>query len=273
MQLYLNNHFIALNKAHISPDDRGFLLGDGLFETIKCLHGKPIRLESHWARLQKGCDYLDIPLPLSYEELQKIIAELLLRNQLHDATAGVRLTVTRGSGERGLLPPAQIKPTLMLTSFSLLPPAKSVSLSITTLVRNEFSPLTKIKSLNYLENILARREAQKNGTDEGVLLNTQGNVAETSAANIFMVVDNKVITPALKEGALAGVTRKAVIDICNTLTIPILETTVSLSQLYSAQEIFITNSLIGIQAVHQVGSQVYPGEKGAMIQKLWEANL
>jgi branched-chain amino acid aminotransferase len=269
--LYLNDQFISTSNARIAPDDRGFLLGDGLFETMKSTQGSIHFFKQHWQRLQNGCQFLAIPVPLSDKTLQTIISELLIKNNLHETSAGIRLTLTRGSSSRGLLPPENPQPTFMLTCFSLAPIKKSVSLHVTKIIRNEHSPLVKIKSLNYLDNILARREAFIHHTDEGILLNTKGNIAEVSAANIFMVKDNKVFTPSIEEGALPGVTRQIVIDICKKLSIPILETAIDLSFFYSAQEIFLTNSLIGIQPVHRVNDQSFSMGNEGVVFKLQQA--
>ncbi|MCW5590096.1 MAG: aminotransferase class IV family protein [Legionellales bacterium] len=207
-------------------------------------------------------------------EFEQIVAETLIHNGLTAKDASLRLTITRGTGHRGLLPPTDPKPTVMLTAFPFsahaLPPA---NIFITSIRRNEFSPLCNIKSLSYLDNVLARREAVKNGADEGILLNTKGNVAEASAANIFMVNrDGIVITPRLEDGALPGITRGMIINICKELDIEISESVITQQELLSAKEVFLTNSLIEIQPVKKIDHQlINKGAIGVFTQQIQKA--
>lgn len=255
--IYLNGHFIKEIEAKIDPSDRGFLLADGIFETMKSYKRKIFYLEEHWHRFKKSAQYLDIDIPVSYDELEIIIDNLLLKNNLLQDNASIRLTLTRGSGPRGLLPPANPKPTIMLAAFPY--PAciaKAINTYIVSIRRNEFSPLANIKSLNYLDNVLAKKEAVSHGANEAILLNSKGNIAEASAANIFVVTNtNEVITPALSEGVLPGITRKIVMNLAKKLNIPLFETSVTLDDLEKSRAIFLTNSLIGIQVAHMLNNQ------------------
>ena len=252
--IYFNGQIIAPESVRISPADRGFLLADGLFETMKADEGQISSLSEHWARLKKSADFLEIPLPLDCRELEKIVYELLTCNDLTRQNAGLRLTLTRGCGPRGLLPPARPDPTIMLTAFPL--PAlnsEPVRVSVVEIRRNEFSPLAQIKSLNYLDNVLAKMAAVKAGAQEAVLLNSRGHVAEASAANIFLVTSRGLATPRIADGALPGIMRQKVITLARKLNITVEERIITVEELESAAEIFLTNSLIEIQPVNRLG--------------------
>ncbi len=255
--IYLNGHFLTETEAKIDPADRGFLLADGLFETMKAYKGKIFYLEEHWQRFKKSAQFLDIDIPVSRDELEKIIDDLLLKNNLLQENASVRLTLTRGNSPRGLLPPPNLKPTILLAAFPCSACiAKPISTYIVSIRRNEFSPLANIKSLNYLDNVLARKEAANHFADEAILLNSKGNIVEASAANIFVVTNaDKIITPALSEGALPGITRQIVINLAKKLNIPLFETSITLEDIEKSREIFLTNSLIGIQVAHMLNKQ------------------
>lgn len=252
--IYFNGQILAPESVRISPADRGFLLADGLFETMRVDDGQVLSLCEHWARLKKSADFLEIPVPLDCRELEKIISELLTCNDLAGQNAGLRLTLTRGCGPRGLLPPAGPDPTIMMTAFPLpaLDP-EPVRVRVVEIRRNEFSPLAQIKSLNYLDNILAKMAAVKARAEEAVLLNSKGHVAEASAANIFLVTGRGLATPRIADGALPGIMRQKVITLAEKLNITVEERIITAEELESAAEIFLTNSLIKIQPVNRLG--------------------
>lgn len=271
--IYLNGQFISPDLAHIETTDRGFLLSDGLFETISVYQGKAFALEKHWARLKKSANLLELPVDLTYEKLEKITAELLKLNAIGGGKATIRLTVTRGSGPRGLNYPEAIKPTIMMAAFPsiehTLQPAK---IDISSIRRNEYSPLATIKSLAYLDNILARREVVKLGFDEAILLNTKGYVAEASAANIFIVTkDNILTTPCLKDGVLPGVTRDIILTLAAEHHILTEERSIHPDELFNAKEIFMTNSIIEIQAVKQVHDKTFSCDENHITRTLQAA--
>lgn len=209
MIVWLNGTLRDEANAVIAPGDRGFTLGDGLFETMVVRGGGILRLESHRARLAVGVGVLDLPLPPL--DVAALAADLLRANGLTDAT--LRLTITRGCGPRGVLPPAVPVPTVLLTAAPLPPPLPSAAcITATVTRRNEHSPLARIKCLNYLDNILARQEAQRRGADDAILLNTAGRVAEATAATLFVVRDGRLLTPPVADGALPGVLRAAILE-------------------------------------------------------------
>lgn len=260
MYCYLNGQYLLESNAAISSRDRGFLLGDGLLETLRCYHGKPFALDLHWQRLSASAEKLRLPLPLTLAEWHKIIVQLLENNHLIQTQAGSRLTVTRGESIRGLAPPPSPTPTLLITVFALAPRAVSAGLKLTTtsIVRNEHSPLASFKTLNYLDHIIALQEAQHKSFDDAVLLNTRGRVCCTTHANLFLVKNGELHTPPLCDGALPGVTRFLILKIAENLGIKFYENSLCLDDLYAADEIFLTNSLQEIIPVSQFEKISFP---------------
>jgi len=253
-QVWLNGALMAEEQARIAPADRGLLLGDGLFETLRVDSGRPRYLDRHLARLRAGAAVLDLPVPLDDAGIAAAMAALLHARGLENAS--LRLTLTRGPGPRGLLPPAEPTPTLLITAAPLpppLPPARVVVAACTR--RNEHSPLSRIKSLSYLDGVLARQEAARRGADDALLLNTAGRVAEASAANLFLVLDGTLVTPPVSEGALPGVLRAAVME-----AFAVEERAVSVADVARAEEVFLTSSL-GVRPVVAVDGR--PVETGA----------
>jgi branched-chain amino acid aminotransferase len=271
--IYLNGQIITTSDTHIDPSDRGLLLGDGIFETMRAYQGRIFRLDDHLGRLHQGADFLGIPIPLSKDELARGLHATLEANQLSQRDASLRLTLTRGPGPRGLLPPPEPTPTILITAAPLtqttFPPAVAIIASIR---RNEHSPLANIKSLNYLDSILARQEAEIQGADEAILLNTAGNLAEASAANQFVVINGILHTPPIHDGALPGITRAVVLELAKQLGIPAQEPTLTREDLFTAQEAFLTNSLIEIRPLVQVDHHVLGnGEIGNITRQLQSA--
>ena len=235
--IHLNGRLVPESEARIDPADRGLTLGDGLFETLRVRDGRLLRLSRHLARLRAGAAVLGLDVPCSDQDLGRHLAETLAANGLHDGA--LRLTLTRGPAGRGLLPPAGTDPTLMITASALDAPAAPASAIIATVTRrNEHSPLAGCKCLNFLDNILARQEAEKRGADEALLLNTAGRLAEASAANLFLVLDGELLTPPLADGALPGVMRADVMERLGGRESPLAP-----ADLSRASEAFLTNSL------------------------------
>lgn len=204
MILWLNGALCPAADARIDPGDRGFTLGDGVFETIAVQGGRPRHLPRHLARLRAGLALLDIPEPPV--PIVEAMAAVLSANGLADAV--LRLTVSRGRGPRGVLPQGVMTPTVLITAGAWPAASGAARLVIAQGTRrNEFSPLSRIKSLNYLDNILARQEAAARGADDALLLNTLGHVAEATAANLFLRLDGTLVTPPLGDGALPGIAR------------------------------------------------------------------
>lgn len=271
MIIYQNGSFLPLADATLAPNDRGFLLADGLFETIKIVDRTMLAFADHWQRFSAGAEFLEIPLPLSAAEIHAIIQQLLVLNAYHDAAA--RITLTRGTGPRGLDYPEPTHPTIVITVFPLSGAIvnQTVAITISSIRRNEFSPLAQIKSLAYLDNSLARREAKKNGFQEAILLNTKGFVAEACAANVFLFdAHGTLLTPPLHDGALPGVTRKRILAIAAKEHIPFEVRSIHPDELYQAREIFLTNALIGIQSVAQLNQHPLETQLSNSLKTLYQ---
>jgi branched-chain amino acid aminotransferase len=252
--IYFDGNILWPEQVKISPEDRGFLLGDGLFETMKAINGRVLALKEHWQRLKNSADYLEIPLTMTVQDLEKVLTELLCSNCLTAQPAGLRLTFTRGIGPRGLLPPAEPKPVMMVTAFPWSDNPGPIRAHIVDVRRNELSPLAGHKTLSYMENVLAKMAAVKAGAQEAILLNSQGHVAEASSANIFIVTRGGTLaTPRLEDGALPGIMRRQVIVLANTMNLPVEEKMMGVEELSNAAEIFLTNSLIGLLPVNHLG--------------------
>ncbi|HYE50045.1 MAG TPA: aminotransferase class IV [Azospirillaceae bacterium] len=235
--LWLDGALVPAADARIDPADRGLLLGDGLFETMRVEAGAPLRLEAHLRRLREGARLLGLPVPRTDEALADAVAAVVRANGLADAA--VRLTLTAGAGPRGLLRPDPCRPTLMLAAAPLPPPPGPARLVIAAVTRrNEHSPLSRVKSLNYLDGVLAREEAKARGADDAVLLNTAGRVAEATAANLFAVVDGTLVTPPLSDGVLPGTMRAEIIR-----TRGAVERSLDVADLRRATEVFLTSAL------------------------------
>lgn len=248
--IYCNGQLSKTPAPLIHPHDRGFLLADGIFETLRIYQGNPVQFDRHWQRLTGSAQFLEIVIPASKNQLRQAIHQLLNANDLACADAGLRITLSRGSGERGLWPAETGKSTLLINTFALTAvPAVGSKLITATIKRNHLSPLANIKSLNYLDNILARREAVAAGADDAVLLNVAGNVAEVSTANIFIIKNNTVITPKLSDGALPGVARATILQLCQQMAINRVEDVITTHDLTVADAAFISNALLPIHPV------------------------
>lgn len=263
MILYLDGRLYPDAEAALTPSDRGFTLGDGLFETIKAKDGRPLRLEAHMARLRAGAALLRLELPPEIEQIETIILRLLDANTLSDAA--LRLTISRGPGVRGLLPPRPMRPTMLLNAGPLPPvmgPARAVVAR--SVRRDPFSPLTRCKSLSYLDNVLARMEAEERGGDEALLLNIHGRVVESTIANLFVVTESgAIVTPPISEGALPGVRRAQLLR-----ELAVQERPLSPEAFLSAREAFLTNAL-SIRPLGALdGSAIGNGEAGPLTRRL-----
>lgn len=208
--VWLNGRIMPADEARIDPADRGVLLGDGLFETMRVSNGQVRWLENHLARLASGCVTLMLPCP-PLDMVRQAVRDLLTACA---ATEGsMRLTVTRGCGPRGLLPPPVPHPTILLTCAPPAPvPGRPVRLGISRHIRDGLAPLTRVKTLNGLSAIMARMEAQAAGHDDALLPGMGGVVAEASAANVLLWRGNRLVTPPLCDGPLPGISRARLLE-------------------------------------------------------------
>jgi branched-chain amino acid aminotransferase len=261
MIIWLNGVLADADRTRIDPADRGLTLGDGLFETMMARDGRILRLELHLERLRAGAAIIRLPLPQL--PLPEMLTTTLEINKLNNAV--LRLTITRGIAGRGILPPEKVKPTVMVTTTPLpseLPPATCIVSAVTR--RNEFSPLCRVKSLNYLDNIMARMEATDQGADDALLLNTKGRAAESTVANLFIVKCGEIHTPPLAEGALPGTVRSEVMQM-----LQVRETCLSVEDIINADEVFLTNSL-GVRPVVKLdGHAINQGSVASSLRSLF----
>ncbi len=237
MKVWLNGAIMPATAGRIDVVDRGFTLGDGVFETIRVVDGLPHYLQRHLRRLRAGLAVLALPLALTDADLADALALALQANGLK--SAAVRLTVSRGPAPRGVMPPPAPDPTVLVMSGPLpgmAVPADAITCTVTR--RNEMSPLSRVKSLNFLDSILARQEAASRGADEALLLNTRGYLAEATAANILVLRDGALVTPPLADGALPGIMREVLIERCGATEVPLL-----VEDLFAADAVFLSSSL------------------------------
>ena len=237
MIIFSDGKKFSIDDQLIKPIDRGFSLGDGIFETIKIKNYHPQLFNFHMDRFFKSANYLNIEIKFSKRDLKNSIIELSKLNKLKDAVA--RVTLTRGEGERGLLGSVlkNSRIFIVLSTFkNTATPVRAIISQSTR--RNEFSPLSKIKSISYLDNIIAAEEANKNGFDDAILLNTSGRVSESTISNVFIRVDNNLFTPSVSEGALPGTIRRHILENYNAL-----EKKITIEDIKNASEAFLTNAL------------------------------
>jgi branched-chain amino acid aminotransferase len=235
--VWLNGALVEDTEARIDPADRGFTLGDGLFETIRAVDGVPAYAARHLARLRTGAEILGLPVAWTDTQLLSALCGVLAAN--HFANAALRLTLTRGPAARGVLPVGDIYPTTLITAGALPALAGPAWVVVAHSVRrNEFSPLAHIKSLNYLDSIIARREAAARGADDALLLNTQGFLAEASAATIVLHIDGAWVTPPIADGALPGVMRGVILE-----NRAVHEMRITMEALRRTHAAFLANSL------------------------------
>lgn len=242
----------------INVYDRGLTLGHGLFETILISNGNAPLLHYHWKRLVIGVHLLGIKLPFDVEELSTMIDRLVHDNKLTNITAGIRLTITDGVSDRGLLSTGEQTPTFILTTFFLPKNTKdSMTATIVGTRRNENSLASRIKSISYLDNILAKKEALSGGFDEAFLLNSKSNLAEGSVSNVFMIKNKTVFTPPIADGALPGVIRDIILNELILDSIEVKEQSLNTDSLLNADEVFITNTLIGVKSITKLDKKIY----------------
>lgn len=239
----------------IPLDDRGFTLGHGLFETLLWADGEFAYWDAHVERLERGCRAIGLPEPPRAEVIAA--AEAALEGVGKPARAAVRINWSAGPGARGLDPPAEFRPRLTATAAALGRAPGAAQLATVRVRRNDRSPSARIKSLSYLDNVLARAEARAAGADEALMLNTAGEVACCAAANVFWLRHDEVFTPDLECGVLDGIIRREVIAACYALGLPIHEVFANSGRLAGAP-MFITNSLTGVRPVASLDGQKLP---------------
>ncbi|MBE3556146.1 MAG: branched-chain-amino-acid transaminase [Firmicutes bacterium] len=274
-EIYLNGSFVPSEEAKISVFDHGLLYGDGIFEGIRAYNGFVFRLHEHIQRLIQSAQSIALAFPWSADDLEEIVVQTIRRNGLRDAY--VRLVITRGIGDLGLDPRNCAEPEIFCIAdqIQLYPPAmyeNGLRVVTTGVRRNAADALNpRVKSLNYLNNILAKIQANDAGAGEGLMLNEQGLVAEATGDNLFIVQKGRVCTPPASMGALEGITRNAVLDLCRLYEIPVAEVPITLHEVYVADECFLTGTAAELIAVTQIDGRVIgSGKEGLLTHRLHE---
>ncbi len=272
MKIYLDGQYVEKADAKISVFDHGLLYGDGVFEGIRLYDGCVFRLEEHLERLEFSAKAILLKLPLSRREMADVVCETCRRNGLTDGY--IRLIVTRGVGNLGLSPVGCERPTVIVIADTIaLYPAEyyEKGLDIVTVPTRRINPAAinpAVKSLNYLNNVLARIEASQHGAPEAIMLNDQGFVAECTGDNIFMLRKGRLYTPDTSCGALKGITRDAVFDIARELEVPLVEANLTRYDFWTAEECFLTGTAAEVVPVVRIdGREVGDGRPGEVTQR------
>ena len=276
LQVFINGKFFAKDDAKISVYDHGLLYGDGVFEGMRSYGGRVFRLEEHLERLWNSAKAIWLEIPLSPAEMAAAVNETLRRNSLSDAY--IRLVVTRGAGTLGLDPNRTSDPQVIIIAdkIALYPREyyeNGLEIITVSTIRNHPAALSpRIKSLNYLNNILAKIEGLQAGCIEALMLNHKGEVAECTGDNIFLVRNQQLLTPPIDAGILEGITRQAVIDLAKEAEITVLEVPLTKHDVYIADECFLTGSAAEVIPVVKVDSRrIGDGKPGPVTRRLTDA--
>ncbi len=273
--IYSNGTLVPKNEARTSLYDHGFLYGDGVFEGIRAYNGRIFRLNEHLDRLYDSAKAIDLKIPLSKEEMKRAIIETLKKNNLKDAY--IRPIVTRGDGDLGLDPRKCPIPNVYIITQewgAMYGDLYEKGLTAVTVGIRRNAPEAlppNIKSLNYLNNILAKIEANVKGGDEAIMIDVHGNVSEGSGDNIFVIKNNRIFTPPHMNN-LRGVTKAAAIELAVREGIEVLETNLGLFDIYTADEVFVTGTAAEIAPITKIDGRVIgDGKPGKITRKLMAA--
>jgi branched-chain amino acid aminotransferase len=278
--IWLNGKYVTKDNAVVSVYDHGLLYGDGIFEGIKAWDGKVFKLKEHIDRFYDGAHYLEIPLKHSPEEMMDIVTNTVAANGLHEGVSYVRLVATRGIGDLGINPKKCVNdPTLFCIAASIrLYPEEMYENGLNVVTcntrRNSVQSLpARVKSLNYVNNILGLIEVNRAGADEGVMLTQEGFLGECTADNIFMVKDSKIYTPAPFHGILQGITRDSIIELAREHNIEVEEGTYLLYDMITSDECWLTGTAADLIPVVEVDSRRIgdgkPGKIFTLLRSKW----
>jgi branched-chain amino acid aminotransferase len=274
--IYIDGELVPRSEARISVLDHGLLYGDGVFEGIRCYNGVVFKLREHIDRLYRSAKVIKLDIPLTKEEMIKAVIETLKANGLRDAY--IRLIVTRGVGDLGLDPRKCGKPSVIIIAEKMEPilgkmaREKGAKLIISSVRRDPvYATSHEVKSLNYLNSILAKLEAINANADDAVMLDSRGFVSEASAANLFIVKNNSLITPPVTAGILPGITRAFVMELAKSLGINVYERDITPVELLTADEVFLTGTGAEIVPVTMInGVKIGDGTTGRITKLLIE---
>jgi branched-chain amino acid aminotransferase len=274
--VYIDGNYYPKSEAKVSVYDHGLLYGDGVFEGIRAYEGVVFKLDEHLDRLYHSAHTIALEIPLTKEEMKRAVLDTLKKNNLRNAY--IRLVVTRGIGDLGLDPRKCSKPTVIIITEPLiqLHSEEKKKTGITAIIswvkRDPVDATThEIKSLNYLNSILAKIEANIAGVDEAICLDKRGFVCEGAAENIFMVKKGEIVTPPISAGALAGITRHVAMEMAKKLGYPVVERNITPNELFNADEVFFTGTAAEIIPVREINKRVIGnGKPGPVTQRLME---
>jgi branched-chain amino acid aminotransferase len=273
MKVYIDGKFFDERNARISVFDHGLLYGDGIFEGIRAYNGRVFRLKEHIDRLFYSAKAILLQVPMSHAQIMKAVVDSCAKNKIRDGY--IRLVVTRGVGTLGLNPNRCKNPSVIVIAdkIQLYPPElyrRGMEIITVPTVRNLHSALNPaIKSLNYLNNILAKIEANNAGCEEAIMLNAQGFVSECTGDNLFIVKDGKLFTPPLSAGALYGITRQVVIELAEQIGLSVSEPDLTRYDLFNADECFLTGTGAEIVPVVKIDGRVIgTGKPGVLTRRL-----
>lgn len=246
--VWVNGELVDASSPAVNASDHGFLLGDGVFDTLVVRHRHPVFIDRHLRRLRRGIERLQIKVPLTDLDYVDAISRLIDANDLTDAR--IRITVTPGAGssarDRGPTP------LVVITTAPLQLSPKSVSVCTVTWTRNEQSPLAGMKSTSWGDNAVILRHAHGRGFDNAILCDTNGRLSECTTSNLFVVIDDQLLTPSLESGCLPGIIREVLVE-ANVVA----ESDLTPADLERATEVFVTSSTTGVMPVHQVDDRPY----------------
>ncbi len=270
--IYLNNRIVPNNKAVISVYDHGFLYGDGIYETLRAYDGIVFMLDQHVERLFRSASMIALKIKKTPDAVKKAVYKTLSANRLKEAV--IRITVSRGSGPTGLDPALCTDPTFVIIArkfihYPQIYYKKGVKIAIVDTKRNFKEALNpQIKSLNFLNNILAKIEATKKGAYEAIMKNYRGYIAEGTISNIFFIKDQILCTPGLDVGILDGITRKIILETARDAGIQVIEGRFKEDDLYNADEMFISNTTMEIMPVSEIDNKTISSRAGNLTKTL-----
>jgi len=269
--VFLNDKFLPRDKAKVSVFDRGFIYGDGVFETLHSYNGKVFAFDLHFTRLSEGIKALAIPIRLKEDYLLSCIKKLLSRNNFNNTDANIRITVTRGTDYGSLAPSKSLKPTLAITAKPFNPKIKDYQREgVKAVFLNYKRPLPQIKSLNLIPNITGIIEAKKIKAQEGIFTNGD-KILEGTITNIFISDGKGIKTPPIKDGILPGITRRLVIELAKAQGIKVSEVSLTRKDLKNCKEAFLTNSIMEIVPLVKIEDKLIGnGSPGTLTRRLQE---
>jgi len=270
--VYIDGRYYSKEESKISVFDHGLLYGDGVFEGIRSYDGHVFKLEEHIKRLYESANSIELDIPLTKKEFKQAILETLRKNKLKDAY--IRVLITRGVGTLGLNPLSCPKPSIIIIADQLAPlfEGKEATAIIASTRRNALNAINPmIKSLNYLNNILAKIEALDNDVPEAIMYNHEGYVAEATGDNVFIVRDSVIYTPPVEAGALEGITRGIVIKLAKEENLEVVEKNLTRCDLYICDEFFLTGTAAEVIGIVEIDGRVIgdgkPGSYTRLLRK------